>query len=145
MSENITESNKKTITLSGITEDVDITVIVIDKNSVENRLTFKACTFVEPIYYGYTDDNNISTIDTFNKVLTDKNEINISNTIDGKYLAIVIPDTTSINSIEDNHFDYINSFDEKSTIINEKNYKVYISDTIITCSDFVYTITFNKE
>lgn len=145
VSEDIVESNKKTITLSNITEDADITVIVIDKNSVENKLTFKVCAFIEAIYYGYTDDINISTLDDFNKVLTDKNGINISNTIDGKYLAIVVPDNISISNIEDKHFDYIDSFDEKTIVINEKNYKAYTSDTIITCSDFVYTITFNKE
>lgn len=140
--DDISDNNTKTIALSNITEDVNMKVIVTTTDLLKYEFSFMVCEFVDPIYYSYIDDTNIESIESFNKLLTNDNNVSIKTTIDGKYLCIVIPNEKTINSISDGSFEYIRSFDKKNVVIGDKSYNVYISDDIITCDDFIYTIKF---
>ena len=137
-----------TDTGANITEDTTYSVeVAYTMNDVPatatKSITYK---FALPMFYGTSSTSTIADVTALTKVVTSDNKQTISYTADNGYLAFCIPDTKSITSIKDsNNFENVDSWShvtQSVTIGTEAVvYKVYTTNTAVTCTNFKYVIT----
>ena len=102
--------------------------------------------FALPMFYGTSSTSTIADVTALTKVVTSDNKQTISYTADNGYLVFCIPDTKSITSIKDsNNFENVDSWSHvtQSVTIGTDTvvYKVYTTNTAVTCTNFKYVIT----
>lgn len=102
--------------------------------------------FVLPIFYGVSTSNTVADITSLTKIISDKKSQSVSYTASNGYCVFCIPDTMKVKSIKDsNNFENINSWTSstQSVTVNSEAvvYKVYVTNTPVTCNNFAYNIT----
>ena len=118
-----------------------------------NTIEYK---FVNPIYYGVSTTSEITDITSLSKLISNNSNQTVSYTASNGYCVFCIPDTLSITSIKDaNNFENIDSWSytttsvtnwtqtESGTMVASQTciYKVYRTNTPVTCTNFKYQIT----
>ena len=137
-----------TDTGANITEDTTYSVeVAYAMNDVPATATKSiAYKFALPMFYGTSSTSTIADVTALTKVVTSDNKQTISYTADNGYLVFCIPDTKSITSIKDsNNFENVDSWSHvtQSVTIGTDTvvYKVYTTNTAVTCTNFKYVIT----
>lgn len=142
ITENVASGGTFSHTLtSSITTDTSFKVVVTDgKTSAESS---KSLSFVNPYYYGVSDTNTITSVTGLTELVESKGTKTVSYTADNQYLVFMFDATYSdLTSIKDaNKFENISSFTKSTVTIDDVNYKVYISNTPVTCTNFSYTLS----
>lgn len=133
---------------ANITEDttysVEVAYTMNDTPATATKsITYK---FALPTFYGTSSTSTIADVTALTKVVTSDNKQTISYTADNGYLTFCIPDTKSITSIKDsNNFENVDSWSyvTQSVTIGAEAvvYKVYTTNTAVTCTNFKYVIT----
>lgn len=133
---------------ANITEDttysVEVAYTMNDTPATATKsITYK---FALPMFYGTSSTSTIADVTALTKVVTSENKQTISYTADNGYLTFCIPDTKSITSIKDsNNFENVDSWSyvTQSVTIGAEAvvYKVYTTNTPVTCTNFKYVIT----
>ena len=132
---NITEDTTYSVEVAYAMNDVPATAT--------KSITYK---FALPMFYGTSSTSTIADVTALTKVVTADNKQTISYTADNGYLAFCIPDTKSITSIKDsNNFENVDSWSHVTQSVtigaDAVVYKVYTTNTAVTCTNFKYVIT----
>lgn len=104
----------------------------------------KKVEFIIPFYHGNSDASTISALTGLTKDLSKKGEKSYTYMANNKYLCIAYPSAYgSLTSIKDsNNFENIQDFNSSVVTIDEEEYRVYISQTQKTATNFRLTFKF---
>ena len=137
-----------TDTGANIEDDTTYSVEVVytmneTQSTAKGNITYK---FALAMYNGVSTTATIADVTTLTKVVSSDNKQTLTYTADNGYLVFCIPDTKSVTSIKDsNNFENIDSWNSvtQSVSVGEENvvYKVYTSNTPVTCTNFKYIFT----
>ena len=113
------------------------------QSTAKKEITYK---FALPMFYGVSTTATISNPEALTKIVSSDNKHTLSYTADNGYLVICIPDTKSVTSIKDsNNFENIDSWNAVTQAItigaDSVVYKVYTTNTPVTCNNFKYIFT----
>ena len=111
--------------------------------TAKKDITYK---FALPMFYGSSSTSTIADVTALTKIVSSEKKQTITYTSDNGYLALCIPDTMSITSIKDsNNFENVDSWSyvTQSVTIGADAviYKVYTTNTAVTCTNFKYVFT----
>lgn len=134
-SANITDNTTYSVEVEYSMNDVPATA--------KKDITYK---FALPMFYGSSSTNSISNPEALTKIVSNNKTQTLTYTSDNGYLALCIPDTMSITSIKDsNNFENVDSWSyvTQSVTIGADAviYKVYTTNTAVTCTNFKYVFT----
>lgn len=97
--------------------------------------------FVNPYYYGIANSTTIDNFDGLTELLEERGTKSKTFTSDNQYICFAFDgsysDLTSI--LDGNNFENIDSFTKTNIDVDGVEYKVYISNTPVTCANFKYT------
>ena len=113
------------------------------QSTAKKEITYK---FALPMFYGVSTTATIADPTALTKIVSSDNKHTLSYTADNGYLVICIPDTKSVTSIKDsNNFENIDSWNAVTQAItigaDSVVYKVYVTNTPVTCTNFKYIFT----
>lgn len=102
--------------------------------------------FALPMYYGVSTTSTIADVTTLTKIVSANAKQTLSYTSNNAYLVFAIPDTKSITTLKDvNNFENIDSWSYTTQAVtigaDSVVYKVYVSNTSVTCTNFNYVAT----
>ena len=128
-------------TINNVSTDTNIEVNCTDGNSVVSDE--KDIIFDVPYFYNVSDTDNISSTSNFQRItVNESGEKEFTVFANNEY--IIIAYESMINDlivIKDNSgFNNIYSFNKSVKTIGDKEYKLYISETPVTCTNFTYYI-----
>lgn len=100
--------------------------------------------FALPMFYGVSATDTVSDVTTLTKIVSDKASQAITYTANNAYCVFACPDTKSVTSLKDvNGFENIDSWSSTTASVTIGSdavvYKVYVSNTPVTCTNFSYT------
>ena len=132
---NITDNTTYSVEVEYLMNDVPATA--------KKDITYK---FALPMFYGSSSTSTIADVTALTKIVSSEKKQTITYTSDNGYLALCIPDTMSITSIKDsNNFENVDSwlYVTQSVTIGADAviYKVYTTNTAVTCTNFKYVFT----
>ena len=132
---NITDNTTYSVEVEYSMNDVSATA--------KKDITYK---FALPMFYGSSSTSTIADVTALTKIVSSEKKQTITYTSDNGYLALCIPDTMSITSIKDsNNFENVDSWSyvTQSVTIGADAviYKVYTTNTAVTCTNFKYVFT----
>ena len=101
----------------------------------------KSISFVNPYYYGASSTNVITSVDGLTELLAVSGSKTLSFDANNEYIVFMYDaaygNLTSITDV--NGFDNTDAFTRSTTTIDGVTYNVYISNTVVTTSNFQYT------
>lgn len=112
-----------------------------DAATLTDKITYK---FAYPIFYGVSTVNTGIDATTLTKIVSDKTTQTVSYSANNAYCVLAVPDTKTVSSLKDvNGFENIDSWSYTTEAVtigaDPVVYKVYVSNTPVTCTDFAYT------
>lgn len=122
--------------------------VELEYTLAENAATLtdsKIIKFALPMYYGISATDTVADVTTLTKIVSDKGSQNVTYTADNEYCVFAVPSTKSITSLKDvNGFENVDSWATSTQSVtvgaDSVEYKVYVTNTPVTCSNFVYTV-----
>ena len=122
--------------------------VELEYTLAENTATLtdsKIIKFALPMYYGISATDTVADVTTLTKIVSDKGSQNVTYTADNEYCVFAVPSTKSITSLKDvNGFENVDSWATSTQSVtvgaDSVEYKVYVTNTPVTCSNFVYTV-----
>ena len=113
------------------------------QSTAKKEITYK---FALAMYNGVSTTATIADVTALTKVVSDDNKQTLTYTADNGYLVFCIPDTKSVTSIKDsNNFENLDSWSYITQAVtvgaDSVVYKVYTSNTPVTCNNFKYIFT----
>lgn len=119
----------------------DSTFQVSATDGIQTSYDSRTIKFIVPYYYGVSDTDTITSLEGMTELLHERGSQTVVCTSDNQYIFFIYdstyPELTSI--LDDNGFENINSFRSQILSIDGTSYRVYISSTPVTCSNFEYT------
>ena len=102
--------------------------------------------FALAMYNGVSTTNTISDITLLTKIVSSDNKQTLTYTADNGYLVFCCEDTKSVTSIKDsNNFENLDSWSHSTQAVtigaDSVVYKVYVTNTPVTCNNFKYIFT----
>ena len=102
--------------------------------------------FALPLYYGVSATEDVADVTALTKKVSEDEKHTFTYTADNGYCILAIPDAYTITSIKDsNNFENVDSWTHVTQSVtigtNAEVYKVYRTNTKVTCVDFKYMFT----
>jgi hypothetical protein len=113
------------------------------QSTAKKEIAYK---FALAMYNGVSTTATIADVTALTKVISADNKQTLTYTADNAYLVFCIPDTKSVTSIKDsNNFENLDSWSYTTQAVtvgaDSVVYKVYVSKTPVTCTNFKYIFT----
>ena len=112
-------------------------------DTATSKITYK---FALPMFYGISATNTVTDPTALTKIVSDATAQKLTYTAANEYCVFAIPAALSIKSLKDaNGFENIDSWTSTTVSVtigaDHVDYKVYASNTPVTCTGFVYNAT----
>jgi len=121
-----------------INSDTIFTATVTDGRETVSDV--KTITFIHPYFYGVSDTNTFDNFDTLTKGIETEGDKELEFTADNQYICfaydVTYDDLTSI--LDESGFENLTVFERRLITVNGVAYKMYITNTPVTCTNFNY-------
>lgn len=138
----VSQGGSFSYTIPNLYQDSNISVVVYAGTSTTTQKSIDI-QFLPPYYYGVSDSTTITSLQGLYIATRSGNDKEFTISSDNKYIIIVyesnLPDLTIIK--DENGFNYNNSFNHSIITIEGTSYKLYVSETLVTCTNFKYVIS----